>query len=277
MVADCTDVASWRELTRRLSESFTGTYDRDMPNTKPSGRIYFPGNPWPRGHEIVEFVWSARVERGTGIWFDFHLLTENYYAADDRGRERAVEDEYAYQEDLGPSGPDANWTSDILWYNHHYCRMSSTEIGQGFLAATKDEPLDMTALTRKTFEFDKLPLRLKPPKAFEYLRPPCPFNIYLLGHDEVSRHRVKFRQERGKRTYAINWTGRIASIYSGSFAFKHTFEAKLTNVRFAGIVFPQDTPLQQAQVLVAPFVNGVRTFMPFRRAKHVVVLPVAEP
>ena len=74
--------------------------------------------------------------------------------------------------------------------------MSSTEIGQGFLAATMDEPLDMKALTRKTFEFDKLPLRLKPPKAFEYLRPPRPFNIYLLGHDEVSRHRVKHHKRK---------------------------------------------------------------------------------
>lgn len=47
-----------------------------------NGRIFFTGNPWPEGHAIDEFRWSAE-RRGADIWFDLHLVTANYYAEGD--------------------------------------------------------------------------------------------------------------------------------------------------------------------------------------------------
>jgi len=45
-------------------------------------RIYFKDNPYPNGHLIKEFKWSARVFSEDGLWFDFHLISDNYYAED---------------------------------------------------------------------------------------------------------------------------------------------------------------------------------------------------
>jgi hypothetical protein len=50
-------------------------------------RIYFKDNPWPEGHPIKEFVWSARIE-GSDVWFDMHLETENYYSERDNQEPR---------------------------------------------------------------------------------------------------------------------------------------------------------------------------------------------
>lgn len=45
-------------------------------------RIFFAGNPWPEGHPIRTFQWSARLCDGM-VWFDFHLETIDYDAERD--------------------------------------------------------------------------------------------------------------------------------------------------------------------------------------------------
>ena len=81
-----------------------------MAKKKDFGRIYFPGNPWPKGHAITQFQWSARVDRSSGIWFDLHLETDYYYA-DDR---EEIEDR-----------AKSDWASRIVWCNYHSCTLSS--------------------------------------------------------------------------------------------------------------------------------------------------------
>ena len=49
-------------------------------------RIYFKGNPWPEGHPVKEFKWSASIRDGY-VWFDMHLESQDYYS------ERDIEDD----------------------------------------------------------------------------------------------------------------------------------------------------------------------------------------
>lgn len=51
-------------------------------------RIFFKDNPYPKGHQIKEFVWCARLEadnegKEDGLYFDFHLETDDYDAEDE--------------------------------------------------------------------------------------------------------------------------------------------------------------------------------------------------
>ena len=59
-------------------------------------RIHFPGNPWPEGHALTEFAWTARVVDGV-VWCDLHLRSADYYA------ERDIELDEGGDEDLGSS------------------------------------------------------------------------------------------------------------------------------------------------------------------------------
>jgi hypothetical protein len=229
---------------------------KSKPESEPKsfGRIYFPGNPWPGGHAVTAFVWTARVERGTGIWFDLHLETENYYAADE-GRE---------DDDEPETGSD--WESRIVWSNYHSCTMSSTAwLGQGFLVATKHEPLDMKAVSGKEFRFDKPPVDLTPPR---------PFNIYLTGHDSVADHRVTFTRQRGKPAYDVDWQGRIAMTYSGDEEFRYKFRAELTGVTFDGIAFPPGTRAEDTVSLIQPFVADLHAFKANETKDGVFMVPV---
>src|SRR5262245_65251611 len=97
-----------------------------MPRREPHGRIYFPGNPWPGGHAVIACTWTARVERGTGIWFDLDLETEDYDAAD----------EASADDDSDEDAAESDWESKVVWNNYGSCILSSTRWpgdGCGFL------------------------------------------------------------------------------------------------------------------------------------------------
>jgi hypothetical protein len=76
----------------------------------PADRIVFAGNPWPEGHAIARFEWTADIRDGQ-VWFGFHLESANYYA------EREGDD-------LGDEATD--WQAPIVWDNYHRARISST-------------------------------------------------------------------------------------------------------------------------------------------------------
>src|SRR5690348_2502727 len=48
----------------------------------PDNRIVFVGSPWPKGHAIKEFAWSAQLDPNSGIWFGLHLVSDKYDAED---------------------------------------------------------------------------------------------------------------------------------------------------------------------------------------------------
>ena len=99
-------------------------------------RIYFKDNPWPEGHPIKRFAWSAKEIDGD-IWFDMHLESADYYA------ERDIEDD----ED---EGYPSDWTAPAVWSNYHSCILSSNYWHHGgFRVCSKAEctPEFWTALS----------------------------------------------------------------------------------------------------------------------------------
>lgn len=185
--------------------------------TDNSNRIFFKNNPYPNGHSIKEFIWSGRFEPETGLWFDFHLKTENYYAEDN------TDDE---------TEPESDWKAKIVWGNYHACTMSSTYWHNGgILVGTIDNKLDFENLESKILTADKLPL----PEDFDH--EDLSFYIYLLGHDSCADHKIKFVKKREFDVYDIVWTGKIANTYVGDYEFKHEFAANIENVKFSGFEF----------------------------------------
>ena len=57
------------------------------------------------------------------------------------------------------------------------------------------------------------------------------FHIYLLGHDAVAKHKIKFVRA-ADSLFEIQWSGKIAQAYVGDYEFKHDFNAVLKNVQF---------------------------------------------
>lgn len=200
-------------------------------------RIKFFGNPWVNGHSIEEFLWSARLEP-SGIWFDLHLQTVEYDA-----------------EDTDPEEVDesqSDWQAKIVWNNYHRCTLSSIYWdGTGFKAADAVQPLDFKALSQQEFLVDPLPVDFDQPR---------PFDIYLLGHDSAAEHRIRFIQRSTPNSFSVDWRGRIALSYSGSYEFRYEFEAHVESTNFEGIQLPNDTTERDAQSLLAPFVASLDDF-----------------
>lgn len=179
----------------------------------PTDRIVFPGNPWPEGHAVAEFEWTARAE-GEELWFDLHLVSADYYA------QRDIEDDG--RDDTG------DWEAPIVWCNYHHCTLSSTFWGGhersglrvGPLSAFSPQALDGAELLADPHEGDgELPGGEEPA-----------FGLYLLGHDSAADHRVRFLRRGDSDRYDLIWTGRIALSYAGDYRPRYRFEARLHDV-----------------------------------------------
>lgn len=178
------------------------------------GRIHFPGNPWPEGHALREFEWAARTVAGD-LRFNLHLISQDYDA------EREIEDD----ED------DNSWASPGVWGNYHKCILSSTHWGEhedsGFRVCGIGE-FSPEWLDGRTFEVD----RFDADPAIDEIDDldERPFQVYLLGHDSVVDHRIRFSRVDDDR-FDIHWSDRIALSYSGSYTPRHLFEATIRGVR----------------------------------------------
>lgn len=217
-----------------------------MDSRKTFGRICFPGNPWPQGHAILKCGWSGRVERATGIWFDLHLESEAYYAAD---KEKGIE-----PPEEAPNLPPL--ASRTLWYNHHACVLSSTEwLGRayGFRAGSKEEPLSFKRISQKTFSFDHVPGNGTLPR---------PFGIYRWGHEDTAYHTITFERERKTQAFHIHWEGSIINFdfAEDSSDSPDSFIADLTGIEFEGIKFPLETTEEAAFDLIDCFVDNPQEY-----------------
>lgn len=174
-------------------------------------RIYFKDNPWPEGHPIKEFTWSAKEIDGE-IWFDFHLESDDYYA------ERDIED------DENTEYP-SDWAAPIVWGNYHSCILSSSYWdNDGFRVCTK---ADYTPEL-----LDGLELVLDPdPEALEDFED-LAFHIYLLGHDAVGKHKIRFDRIDETSRFRITWSGNIARTYVGDYEFKQDFSLVISSADF---------------------------------------------
>lgn len=187
-------------------------------------RIFFTGNPWPEGHPVKEFRWTAAVRDGQ-VRFDLHLRSDDYEA------EREIEDpeENDDEDDKDEEGDDTedlayigDWQSVGVWTNYHRCTLSSTNWGAGdglAVCATADYSLAL---------LDGLEIEVDDP-------PPADiednfFHIYLLGHDAAAAHRIRFDRIPGTDRFNITWTGKIALAYAGDNEYKYEFAAHLYGV-----------------------------------------------
>ena len=164
-------------------------------------RIVFAGNPWPGGHPVDLFQWTA-FRRDGAVWFGFHLKTAGYDA------ERRVEDDGV--------GAPSDWEAAIVWTNYHACTLSTSQWHDGGFRVGPD--LDPDAL-------DGLELVVDSPPPDDTEDNAC--HIYLLGHDAVAEHRIRFTRSAGTDAFDIAWSGRIALVYSGEEAYDHAFAATL--------------------------------------------------
>jgi hypothetical protein len=174
-----------------------------------AGRIVFPGNPWPEGHPIEEFAWTARIEDGD-LWFDLHLRSAEYDS------EREIEDE--------DDEKDSDWEAPTVWNNYHQCTLSSTFWGEagGFRVCPVDA-FSPVWLDGRVFAIDPIDSEIDDADN-------RPFHIYLLGHDSVANHRIEFRRIADSDTFDILWTGDIALSYVGDYRLGHRFDARIARV-----------------------------------------------
>lgn len=194
--------------------------------TPQPNRIYFPGNPYPNGHSIKEFLWRGRMDEDESLWFDFHLKSDSYYAEDEN---RDEEDD-----------AESDWTAKGGWENYHDCTLSSTywPDPSGLRIDTKGQKIDFDRLIQKGFIADPLPLK----ENFEL--DDLSFHIYLLGHDSCADHKIKISGN--QPSFDIEWTGKIALSYAGDYEFKYDFIALIHGVRFDGFHYPKSWTLEKA-------------------------------
>lgn len=194
-----------------------------------SGRIWFIDNPWPGGHAIEEFVWSGRLDADGSLWFDLHLETVDYKS------------EAAAAIDRGP-----HWQSTIVWQNYHSCTLSSTnwadEGSKGLAVGGESSPLKWADLNGSTFTADGAEIG----DSVDVNVEPA-FLIYLTGHDATAGHQVTFKKGAPAGAFDIEWTGKIALVYSGDDELKHTFKAQLAGIEFQGFVVNDELSDEEAK------------------------------
>lgn len=186
-------------------------------------RIWFPGNPWPGGHRIRTFAWGGLLDPEAGLRFAFELTSEDYDAEDPPGLDG---------DDDGDDEPEADFGTRAVWLNYHRCRIDPSA---GFVVGTPDEPLDFDALADHTFAVD----HLDDVAGFDD-PDDLAFHIYLLGHDSVADHRIRFTAGHRPLAFALEWDGRIALTYVGEEEFAHRFRARVGQAVFQGFLVPDE-------------------------------------
>ncbi|MEC2077747.1 hypothetical protein [Metabacillus fastidiosus] len=214
-------------------------------------RIYFADNPWPNGHRIIKFEWSAHFKYKeedelagkAGLYFDFHLETADYYEEDD--------EEHEYDDE-----PESDWGAKIVWNNYHSCTLSSTEWDdKGFLVGNDSAPFNPETLDGKEFIIDFLSKDKQEDLDLDLTA----FDIYLLGHDAAAFHTIKFTRIEGS-TYQIDWKGKLALAYVADYEFRYDFRTFISSASFKGITIPDELTDDKAYELLERFISKPSLF-----------------
>lgn len=197
-----------------------------------SGRIRFPGSPWPNGHALETLTWSGRLDPESGLYFDLHLRSANYNAEVDFDDDEDVDD---------------SWKAPIVWNNYHRCTLSSTFWdGNGVHVADEADPLNFSTLHEWVWHVDD---RVAVDDHDQHS-----FNIYLLGHDAALRHRIQFTRAGGK--FGLHWRGKIALTYVGHTDLAHSFSVESSRIEFEGFQIPDGLSPKAATAALKRFTCG---------------------
>ena len=172
-------------------------------------RIYFKDNPWPEGHPIKEFLWTAEI-RNDDVWFNFHLESADYYS------ERDIEDE----EDMEY---ESDWKAPGVWGNFHSCTLSTNSWHYGGFKVCSAKDYSEDFLNGRELQVDMYPENIDDWDDYA-------FHIYLLGHDAAAMHKIKFIRNTDA-TFNIEWSGKLALAYVGDYNFKYDFNTRITNIK----------------------------------------------
>lgn len=206
-----------------------------------ANKIYFKGNPYPKGHRIKKFVWSGRLDEKEQLWLDLHLETVKYYAEDERGDDEEDEEE-----------SDSDWEAKIVWENYHSCTISSTKWeSRGIKIDTRKAKFDFDSLLQTKLTVDPLPI----PDDLDY--DDLSIQISLLGHDSCAGHEIKFSKNDNDK-FNVEWKGKIA--LSGEDEFKYEFIAHIEDVTFDGFHFPQKLGVEKAKQIFDKKLNDIESY-----------------
>lgn len=213
--------------------------------TSQDNRIYFLNNPYPKGHQIIDFKWTIDLIPSVGLWFNFHLKTDWYYAEDDSLNEE----------------PESDWKSNTVWENYHACTLSSNNWHDGgFLGAIANNKFDFSKNALNKFHVDQLPR----PSDFDF--DDSPFSIYLLGHDDCADHKIELLNKGDH--FDIKWNGRIALAYIGEYDFEHQFKANINNIPIPEIRCTDELSLEEIKKELREYAIGFENISIKRIADH---------
>ena len=177
-------------------------------------RIYFKGNPWPDGHKIKNFSWITKI-KDDEVWFHFTLESEDYYAEFDHYDDPDYDEDQDYE---------SSWNAPGVWGNYHSCRISSNFWHDGGFKVCNVKEYSAEYI-------DGLEITVDPdPESFEDFEDMA-FHIYLLGHDAVGNHKIKFTRIGETDHFNIEWNGNIALAYVGDYDFDYEFKTFITDVK----------------------------------------------
>jgi len=199
-------------------------------------RIWFVGNPWPAGHRIAELAWEGWLDPTGEVRFGFFLESVYYLAEDPPG---APDKE-----------PGATFTpSRSVWDNYGECTIRT---GSGFVVGTSKQPLDFAALAEREFLVDPLDGLSEPDDEA--------FTVYLLGHDSIADHRIRFPVRHADFRFGLEWTGRAALTYVGDTEYRYAFRVRAGDVPFRGFAVPRMMDDDAACALLAECVVDASRF-----------------
>jgi len=193
------------------------------------GRIWFAKNPWPKGHAIKKATWSGRLHESGTLFFDFDIKSADYDAGD-----KSDDDE---DEDL-----DSDWESKVVWTNYGSCSLSSTKWDhEGIAVGASKSKFAWSKLDGSTLRADRAT------KTLPYDNEDAALGIYLLGHDGVADHAIRFK--RTGKTWSIEWKAKIALAYTGDHDLDHRMKLELSGMTFDGFAIPKGMTPNAARAL----------------------------
>lgn len=195
-----------------------------------TGRIWFPKNPWPKGHAVKRATWAGRLDPSGALFFDFDIHSADY-DAEDRSTDEDEDDD-----------DEGSWTSRIVWNNYHACSLSSTKWGhRGIEVGSPKKRFAWQGLDGATLRADKAKDTLPDDDDG------AAFGIYLMGHDGVADHALRFA--RTGKTWSIDWKAKIALAYVGNMNLDHRMKLELRGMAFDGFAIPKGMAPKAARTL----------------------------